>query len=45
MHYLILTEIHANIDALEAIVESYERLLVWATWLIMARRPKKRCAG
>jgi predicted phosphodiesterase len=28
MRYLILTDIHANIDALEAIDESYDRLLV-----------------
>ena len=28
MRYLILTDIHANIDALEAIDESYDQLLV-----------------
>ena len=28
MRYLILTDIHANIDALEAIDESYDKLLV-----------------
>jgi len=45
MRYLILTDIHANIDAIEAIDESYDRLLCLAISLTTAPRLKRLSAG